>query len=106
MKLDQMQEQQTDAQFGEYTIKDRAIARIGSHALTKQSAFAGPSSTTVDTQTFRYLSWPDTVKPAYRQGRVEKTGVKSTEILFRSRHPHSACKCWGKIGRRGRPSVL
>ena len=29
MKLDQMQEQQTDAQCGEYTIKDRAITRIG-----------------------------------------------------------------------------
>ena len=41
MKLDQMQEQQTDAQCGEYTIKDRAITRIGFHAITKQSESAG-----------------------------------------------------------------
>ena len=56
-----MQEQQTDAQCGEYTIKDRAITRRGFHALTKQRAFAGPTSTTVDTQTFRYLYLPESV---------------------------------------------
>ena len=56
-----MQEQQTNAQCGEYTIKDRAITRRGFHALTKQRAFAGPTSTTVDTQTFRYLYLPESV---------------------------------------------
>ena len=68
MKLDQIQEQQTDAQFGEYTIKDRAITRIGFHAITKQSESAGPTSTTVDMQTFRYLYLPDIVNPRIGKG--------------------------------------
>jgi hypothetical protein len=67
-KLDQMSEQQPDYQGSEITFKYDPPKRLGHNVIAKRSEYAGPTSTTIDLQYFRYLCLPDTINPRAGKG--------------------------------------